>query len=181
MEHDWLNAAQNGDTAAFSKIYDLHVRAVYRYAISMLHEAGDAEDVMQDVFMLAWTKRADIRIVDVSILPWLLVATRNVSLNKLKQRTAAPSPLDNEDEHAVDGPTPEDRAASRQLALMIRSAVDQLTPRDQQLYRLCLVDGLSYQEAATTLGITHGVVRNRLARLRRTLRGNLAPHTEGLL
>ncbi|WP_119868559.1 RNA polymerase sigma factor [Frondihabitans sp. 762G35] len=180
-EQDWLDAARDGDVDAFGRIYDRHVRAVFRYAISIVRDVGDAEDVTQDVFLLAWTRRADIRIVDVSVLPWLLVTARNVSMNRLRQRTKAPNSLEIERERPAAGPTPEDSAARRQLAVMIRSAVDQLSVTDQRLYRLCLVDGLSYEEAATGLGTTHGVVRNRLTRLRRTLRGRLATDTEGLL
>ncbi|MCU1425752.1 MAG: polymerase, sigma-24 subunit, subfamily [Microbacteriaceae bacterium] len=174
-----LEAARRGDQAAFGTLYEAHVRDVYRYALRMLREASAAEDTTQDVFALAWVKRAEIAIVDVSLLPWLLVTTRNLCLNRLKQagRTVE---LDAHAETVDTRASPEAALIDRQLAESIRTAVERLSPSDQELYRLCLVDEVPYGDAAAALGTTTGAVRNRLMRLRRTLRISLATHNEGL-
>jgi RNA polymerase sigma factor (sigma-70 family) len=152
---------------------------VYRYALHMLRDTTGAEDITQDVFTLTWANRARIQIVDQSLLPWLLVTTRNMSLNRLKKTNRADQPSDSAD--AVDHrPGPEAVALDRQLADSIEQAVSRLTDSDQKLYRLCLVDDLSYRDAAAELGTTTGAVRNRLSRLRRALQISLAPHREGL-
>ena len=69
---------------------------------------------------------------------------------------------------------------SRLLAAAIQDAIDDLSSADQTLYYLCITEGFSYQKAADALGVTHAVVRNRLARVRRALQLNLATRNEGL-
>ena len=80
-----LEAASAGDSAAFVRLYEKHISSVYRYALQMLRSVSEAEDIAQEVFILAWVKRTKIRIVDQSVLPWLLVTTRNLSLNRVKR------------------------------------------------------------------------------------------------
>ena len=174
-----LQAVQRGDREAFSELYEEHVRDVYRYALRMLRDTTGAEDITQDVFTLAWIKRAEIIIVDVSLLPWLLVTTRNLSLNRLKRRSYAVA-LDGSEEPVDPRPGPEAAFLDHQLGASIQAAVERLSDSDQKLYRLCLVDELSYQDAAHALGTTTGSVRNRLTRLRRALRISLTTHNEGL-
>jgi len=174
-----LAAARRGDREAFSHLYETHVRDVYRYALRMLRDTSAAEDITQDVFTLAWSKRAEIVVVDVSLLPWLLVTSRNLSLNRIKQsnRTVELAAAAQSPDSAAG---PEATLIDQQLGESIRLAVAGLSAIDQQLYRLCLVDELSYRDAAHVLGTTTGAVRNRLTRLRRSLRLSLATHEEGL-
>ncbi|TFD49597.1 sigma-70 family RNA polymerase sigma factor [Cryobacterium frigoriphilum] len=174
-----LQAIQRGDRAAFGTLYEEYVRDVYHYALRMLRDTAGAEDITQDVFILAWTKRAEIRVVDVSLLPWLLAATRNLSLNRLKRKSYSAT-LDGSTEMIDPRPGPEDVLLDRQLGASIATAVARLSESDQKLYRLCLVDELSYRDAAHQLETTAGAVRNRLTRLRRTLRISLASQNEGL-
>ena len=56
--------------------------------------------------------------------------------------------------------------------------VEGLTPLDQQIFRLCATEGYAYQAAADELGVAHGVVRNRLSRIRTRMRTALR-ETEG--
>ena len=172
-----LAAARSGDREAFGRIYDDHVRPVYRYAFRIVRNTADAEDITQDAFALAWKKRDDLQILDTSMLPWLLVVTRNLSLARSRQRSRTTALLDDASDQARG---PEASAIDRELARSIQDAVELLTPVDQELYRLCVVEELSYQQAAESLGATHGAVRNRLSRLRQALRSTLTPHTEGL-
>lgn len=156
---------------------------MYRYSLHVLGSTHEAEDITQEVFILAWAKRSSIRLADRSLLPWLLVTSRNLSLNRVKQlrRDASRTAPSSADE-ATQGTQPgaDDEAANRMLRQAIDDAVDDLSLTDQTLYFLCLSEGLSYQRAAAVLGTTHGAVRNRLGRLRQSLRTTLAPQREGL-
>jgi RNA polymerase sigma-70 factor (ECF subfamily) len=182
-ESGWLDEARRGDATAFSSLYQTHIRAVYWYALRMLKNAADAEDASHDVFVLAWEKRSTIRIVDQSILPWLLVSTRNLCLNRLKKSGREQA---ERARYAVieDAPDPTRSAAAdlegRELLAAIEDAVGDLSSTDQQLYYLCIDEGLSYADAAAILDTTHQSVRSRLSRLRRALRISLADQKEQL-
>ncbi|RLP74805.1 sigma-70 family RNA polymerase sigma factor [Mycetocola tolaasinivorans] len=174
---DPVDALRAGDRSAFDRIYRTHGSAVYRYAWRMLGSEQDAEELTQDVFVLAWGKRTTIRVVDTSVLPWLLVACRNLGLNRIRSRGAARArfaeSLDERTHPAV--PSAEQEALDAALATEIQAAVEELSGIDQMLYHLCLDEGISYDAAARALGTTTGVVRNRLSRLRQKLRLRLSP------
>ncbi len=179
----WLEDVKRGDSSAFAHLYATHVRAVYWYALRMLKRSEDAEDATHDVFVLAWDKRASIHVVDESILPWLLVCTRNLCLNRLRRSARDLSRRTDEAalENAVSTlPAADAELQNRELAAAITSAVDALTDTDRQLYHLCIDRGLSYADAATALNRSQQSVRSRLFRLRRNLRITLAEQKERL-
>jgi RNA polymerase sigma factor (sigma-70 family) len=165
-----------GDPRAFGDLYRAHIKAVSWYAFHMLEASSDAEDIAHDVFVLAWDKKATIQIADRSLLPWLLVTTRNLCLNRIKKATREKHALFRQ---ADDGTadiqlSPERQAEKRELVAAIADAVADLSTGDQTLYYLCIDEGLSYSAAATAVGTTHSTVRNQLSRLRRSLRVSLA-------
>jgi RNA polymerase sigma-70 factor (ECF subfamily) len=148
----------------------------------MLRSETHAEDTTQEVFVLAWNKRGSIRIVDQSILPWLLTSAQNLALNRLKKSRRESAHLSSQtsaelDVRAVDAESP---GLIQMLGEAIDFAVGELSDMDQILYYLCIDEGLSYAEAASALGTTHGGVRNRLSRVRRLLQIRLAPQKEGI-
>ena len=180
LERKWLKSSDAND---FVQLYDTHITSVYRYALHMLGSVPEAEDIAQEVFVLAWLKRSKIEVVDQSLLPWLLVTTRNLSLNKIKLlgRDARHMSLDSAEALALHPQRgAEDLAIARLLEAAVCEAIEDLSEIDQTLWYLCISEGLSYKKAADLVGVTHGVVRNRLSAVRRTLRLTLATQQEGL-
>jgi RNA polymerase sigma factor (sigma-70 family) len=165
-----------GNPRAFADLYRTHIKAVSWYAFHMLEAASDAEDIAHDVFVLAWDKKATIQLADRSLLPWLLVTTRNLCLNRIKKATREKRALFRQtDDRDTDlSLSPEHHAEKAELAAAITEAVEELSTADQTLYYLCIDEGLSYSAAATAMGTTHSTVRNQLSRLRRNLRVSLA-------
>jgi RNA polymerase sigma-70 factor (ECF subfamily) len=168
-----LTRAQAGDRVAFAGLYDRHVRPVYWQAYSVVHDASEAEDVTQDVFVTTWRRIRAIRTVDGSVLPWLLVTARYTALNAYRRASRR-------SDHALTTDVPEgtDSAVEREVeAALVRAEIDKavatLTPTDRRLFELCVEGDLTYEQAAGDLGVSHAVVRNRLHRLRSRLRADL--------
>ncbi len=61
------------------------------------------------------------------------------------------------------------------LVERVIAEVGTLSALDQQIFRLCAAEGYAYDAAAAELGVTHGVVRNRLSRIRTRLRSTIEP------
>ncbi|MDQ0865288.1 RNA polymerase sigma factor [Arthrobacter globiformis] len=70
-----------GDGEAFRVLYTCHRDRVFRHAYRLSGDRQDAEDVMATAFLELWRLRAKVRVVDGSILPWLLVTTTNTARN----------------------------------------------------------------------------------------------------
>ncbi|UJP10462.1 sigma-70 family RNA polymerase sigma factor [Microbacterium sp. KUDC0406] len=162
-----IRLARRGDRGAFSALYARHAKAVYLYAWSMLRADDDAEDVAQEVFVVAWRRLKQVRVVDSSALPWLLVTARNHARNVIRGRRAA-LPLD-------ESLLPGDATRQERVEELswVRQAVERLGGMDQRIIQLCLVEGYSYDEAAEHLGLSTTALAKRLQRARAGIRLSL--------
>ena len=170
-----LTRAQEGDRSAFTDLYDRHVRPVYWQAYSVVRDAGEAEEVTQDVFVTAWRRIRAITPVDGSLLPWLMVTARYTALNAQRRasRRQRSGPLDDDVlKQGSDSPVEREIEAA-QVRAEIDKAVAALAENDRRLYELCVEGDRTYEQAARELGVSHAVVRNRLHRLRTRLRADL--------
>jgi RNA polymerase sigma factor (sigma-70 family) len=162
---DFVLACREGDLDAFGELYRRHAPTILRYAWSVTGSRASAEDVLQDTFATAWSKRRRATIVDVSLLPWLLAICKNHLRNEVRrlQRRKTTSL-----EQAPELP-------ARDIAQFdwVREAMDALTPEDRRVTELCLVHGLTYQQAADLVGSTPTAVGKRLQRARARLRAQL--------
>jgi RNA polymerase sigma factor (sigma-70 family) len=156
----WM-AARDGDVGAFTVLYRRHATAVVKYAWSILGSQSAAEEALQDTFLTAWEKRSTSRIVDASLLPWLLTVCKNHSRNQLRRARKHSGADAGASEAIQDGP-------SDSLA-WIRAELRKLSAPDRRLCQLCLIEGYTYSEAARILGTTETAVGKRLQRLRARL------------
>jgi RNA polymerase sigma-70 factor (ECF subfamily) len=62
----------DGNGSAFGELFDIHHDRVFRHAYRLVENRHDAEDVTATAFLELWRRRADVRLVDGSVLPWLL-------------------------------------------------------------------------------------------------------------
>lgn len=164
--------AAGGDDDAFRQLYRAYVRPVYWIAHGIVGTAADAEDVAQETFVVAWRKLGALELESESLLPWLATICRFQAANRLRrQRKDRAHTADAVDETIADTVDVEQQVISAALAERIAAELQTLTELDREIFRLCASEGYAYQAAAAELGVSHGVVRNRLSRVRTQLRG----------
>ena len=156
--------------AAFGAVVRRHGGPLYAVAYRWLESPADAEEIVQDAFVLLWRKRSAVRLVGDSALPWLIVTVKHLAANRRRARLRRTR---HEREVPVE-PVVIDVAVERgETADLLRRAFAALPERDAAVARLCLVEDVTYAEAAARLGMTEGAVRNRLSRARARLRRDL--------
>jgi RNA polymerase sigma-70 factor (ECF subfamily) len=162
-----------GDGGAFTLIFDRHRDAVFRHAGRQFQLAHVAEDITAMVFYEAWRRRLFVRMVDGSVLPWLLVTTNYVARNQarherryrnLLSRLPVPGPVDDIAETYSDDDTAQRRAAE------VRQELAKLRPLDRDVLTLCVLEEMSTRQAAEALNIPEGTVKSRLSRAKTRLR-----------
>jgi RNA polymerase sigma factor (sigma-70 family) len=166
------SAARQADERAFAGVFDLHRDRVFRHAMRLADTRADAEDVVAMAFTDLWRRRDDVRVVDGSVLPWLLVTTtnhaRNTGRGKRRYRTMLSGlPHTVEDDAAV---VAVGRIEARERREALRTAIAKLTPTDASLLLLTVIEGMTAADAAIAVGVTHDAARTRLTRARRKLR-----------
>jgi RNA polymerase sigma-70 factor (ECF subfamily) len=172
-DSDLWTQASAGDAEAFGVLFERHGRAIYNYCFRRTGDWALAEDLASAVFLEAWRRRRDVALHEDSLLAWLYgVATnqlRNVHRSLRRHHAALerlPAPPDTPDiADDVVGRLDDER---RMRALL--SSFRQLPAIDQDVLALCVWQELTYEQAATALGVPIGTVRSRLARARRRFR-----------
>jgi RNA polymerase sigma factor (sigma-70 family) len=169
-EIDWTNA-RAGDGEAFGRIFDRHRARVARHARALVPTFVDAEDVVAVAFLEAWRLRRRVRIVDGSVLPWLLVTATNVARNLSRSARRHARALDR-----LPAPDDEDDLGADSTAV---DALRGLSLEDQRVITLCVLYDYTAAEAAETLGVPVGTVKSRLSRARGKLAARVIASSEG--
>ena len=172
---EWARS-MDGDGDAFGALFDRHKDRVFRHACRLVGNRHDAEDVTAVAFLELWRRRRDVRVVNGSVLPWLLVTTSNVARNsqrasrryrqflgRLPREPVAPDATDAAlDLHPFDG-------IDQHLGAALRS----LSGPDLQLVTLIALEDYSVADAAEVLRLTPSAAKTRLHRARHRLRAAL--------
>ncbi len=163
--------AASGSEHAFRTLYRAYVRPVYWLAHRLVGNASDAEDVTQETFLVAWRKLPGLELAGDSLLPWLVTVCRFQASNRIRaQRRDRDHTAAAADESLPSTVDVEQQVIDTEFADRILREVEGLSPLDRDIFRLCATEGYAYQAAAEELGVAHGVVRNRLSRIRTRLR-----------
>jgi len=162
-----------GEAAAFGELFDRRADAIYNFCLRRTADRTAAEDLLSATFLQAWRGRAAVQLVGDSVLPWLYGIAANLTRRHIRgvgrsragmARLPIPRPEPDPAEE-VAGRLDDERRARRALDMLAS-----LPQRDQDLFVLCVWQGLSYEEAAHALGVPVGTVRSRLSRARARLR-----------
>jgi RNA polymerase sigma-70 factor (ECF subfamily) len=166
------DSARAGDPAAFGAIFDLHRNRVFHQALRMAPTIHDAEDVTAATFLEAWRRRQSVRVVDGSVIGWLLVTANYLARNLDRSRRRYRSLLEQMREYEHDR-DPADEVAVRLDAQSmnghVRAALARLSKRDQDIITLCIVQQLTTADAAAVLSVPTGTVKSRLSRAKQRL------------
>ena len=160
--------AKQGDNRAFARLYDQYRRTVYGIAWSITGRAEDAQDVVQDTFLSAFSKIADLK--DARKFPgWVSIIARNLSFDVIARRKR----------HRVD----EQWLRERDLNQPIGNAVDEATrlnllwaslehlgQEERTVVVLHHLTGQDIRTIAESLTIPEGTVKSRLFRARKILK-----------
>jgi RNA polymerase sigma-70 factor (ECF subfamily) len=162
-------------------IYDELVRRLkdrlYGYAMYMLHNPQDAEDVTQEALLRLWTHFDEVRLPRAR--GWALRVTRNLCLDQLRRRRTAGRrdlTVDTEVTEAVADdrqPDPPRATDARQLHARLEEAMKRLPEKQRSVFVLREIQGLKYHEIAQALELPINSVKVYLMRARLGLREEL--------
>ncbi len=174
--------AQAGNAEAFTTLVNQYDRNIYRLALNITGNQADAEDVLQETFLKAYTR---LRLFQghSRFYTWLVRIAINEALMELRRRRAGRSiPLDQpietgEDElpREIEGwdENPEELYAQQELREILAEALERLEPAFRSVFVLRDVEDLSTAETAALLNLSVSAVKSRLMRARLELRERL--------
>ena len=158
-----VQAAQDGDLAAFEVLVRRHQAAVYRVGLRMLDSPPDAQDVTQETFVRAWRSLDRFR-GESSVSTWLYRIVTRRCLDLITARR----PANKFDESQIE-PAGADLSQDAEHRAQLRAVVNAIAglPADQRaVLVLREFEGLSYEQLAEVLGTSVAAVKGRLHRAR---------------
>jgi RNA polymerase sigma factor (sigma-70 family) len=175
-------AASRRDPSAFAALFDRHAVAVHRYLDRRLGR-DRADDLLAEVFRIAFERRDSYRAEQSSARPWLFGIASNLvlkahrherrRLRALARLSAIPVGAASELERV------EETLDARVDVATVAAALLDLDARDREVVILVAWEGFSHDDVALALGIPTGTVRSRLHRARGILRERTAAGGDG--
>jgi RNA polymerase sigma factor (sigma-70 family) len=165
----------HGEGEAFRLLYARHRDRIFRHAYRLSGNRHDAEDIMATAFLELWRRRAKVRIVEGSVLPWLLVTTTNAARNSGRaarryRRLLDSLPRADETDH-----TGQDlyQTAQDVLDRDLARALGALSAEDVHLVSLVVLEEYTIAAAAAVLNLTPGAAKTRMHRARQRMKNAL--------
>jgi RNA polymerase sigma-70 factor, ECF subfamily len=181
-EAELVRRACARDGTAFQIIMERHNRRLYRIARSILKNDSEAEDVVQEAYVKAYTHLSGFR-GDASLATWLARITMHEALGRLRRQrpTVACDSFEPELPPAqiIQFPQiavqvdPERTMAQRQILRLVEQAFDNLPEIFRIVFMARVIEGMSVEETAELLGLKPETVKTRLHRARSLLRDQL--------
>jgi RNA polymerase sigma-70 factor (ECF subfamily) len=177
-----VQAARDGDIAAFEQLIKRYDRNVFRIANHITQNREDAEDVVQEAFLKAYGNLAKFQ-EQSKFYTWLVRIAVNEALMKLRRRKPERTVSLDEDIKTEDdslpreiadwSPNPEQQYTQAELREILSKTIQGLPPGFRTVFVLRDVEGLSTEETAAALELSVPAVKSRLLRARLQLRERL--------
>jgi RNA polymerase sigma-70 factor (ECF subfamily) len=178
-----------GDHAAFDQIMRRYNQRLFRLAVSIMRDAGEAEDVLQESYVRAFYKLGTLS--GSNLGAWLARIVRNEAIDRLRARESRQSHIALEaelDSDTADGATmidnseandwqrsdPQVATEAAQMQTLLERAITELPDAFRSVFMLREVEGLSLEETSEYLGIPAATVKTRDHRARKLLRTYLS-------
>ncbi len=154
-----VRRAIKGDAAAFGKLYELHLRAIYRYIFFRVGNAHIAEDLTEEVFVRAWEAIGSYKPGKHPFTSWLYRIAHNLVVDHQRKRWEEPLDTTETTNRPSRTIPPEELVVLRQDVVMLIGAVQTLEQEEQDVLILRFVEGLSHRDVAKAIGKSEGASR----------------------
>jgi RNA polymerase sigma-70 factor, ECF subfamily len=174
-EPDLIERAKQGDQQAFRKLVELHQRFAYSVAYRIVGNSSDAEDVVPEVFIKLWRNIAKYRF-EIKLTTWLYKIITNQCLDHLKSASSKQKSMNQElkfNLQVSDGIDPEKQFSDQELVEVITTLARRLTPKQQAVFVLRDLEGLSVEEVCEILDMPSGKLKSNLYYARMKIREDL--------
>lgn len=169
-EEELLPLLTEGDRLAFKQLYTSYYRSIFGHALKFTKSADLAEDIVQDVFLKIWENRAMLSEVQ-HFKSYLFAICKNMTLNLLARASREAKIM----EQIIYGAQKfhldsENKLQQLEYEKLLLEAIEQLPPQRRLIFRLCKIDGKSYEEVAAQLGVTTGTINDHIVKGNRSVK-----------
>jgi len=170
------------DADALAALYDRHAARLMGLAHRILGDTGEAEEVLQEVFLYVWRSASSFDASRGTVLAWLLVVTRSRAIDRVRSRRPMSRAVRQDLDEISNTPAAQDveaDSATRQWESLCRSAIADLPADQRRVLELAYFGGLTHQEIAEKTSTPLGTVKTRARLGLMKLRERIRPYLRG--
>lgn len=163
LNAEFIKLLKKGDMTAFDAIYKKYSRRLFGFVFRYVKQEADTEEIIQEVFIKIWQSREKIKDGS-SFESFLFTVAHNATVNLLKKRATEQKYI----EHVKSLQRTEqayeltDEIHYKELQQKFQGLLNELSPRQKEIFQLSRDEGLSHKEIAEKLGISVNTVKNHL-------------------
>ncbi|MEP6564248.1 MAG: sigma-70 family RNA polymerase sigma factor [Mesorhizobium sp.] len=152
------------DRAAFDLLYRQTSAKLFGVCLRVLHDRGDAEEALQEVFVKVWTKADRFAVSDLSPISWLVAIARNHAIDRIRARRKPAADIDAALDVADPAPGPEATVVAGGESERIYQCLDELEQDRAAAVRGAYLNGESYADLAERHKVPLNTMRTWLRR-----------------
>jgi RNA polymerase sigma-70 factor, ECF subfamily len=148
---------------AFDLFYERYAQIIFNLCIRILKDEGEAQDVLQEIFIQIWRDASRFDPVRASVKTWLFTIARSRSLDRYRSRRAIASRLQDRSSGKIQRiPGKEDPQTRTLMQQYARKALAQLNEEQRIVLELSYYEGLTQEEIAAQLNEPLGTIKSRI-------------------
>ena len=158
-----VNVAK-GDEQAFAELYRATSPRVYGVIVRMIHDRGEAEDILQEIYATAWRRADTFDPARGSAITWLITLGRNRTIDRMRQHREELLGENDPAEIADEAPTPASAAEFSEERRRLEQCLERLEPQQGRAVREAFFTGATYSELAQRLAVPLGTMKSWIRR-----------------
>lgn len=142
---------------------------LFRVALRIVADRAEAEDIVQETLIRVWSKREEWAQLE-SVEAFCLTVVRNLAIDRAEKASKQCSDLPSDYDCAEEGADPYDRLVSKEQLHLVHELMNQLPEQQRTIMQLRDVEGKSYREISSIMGLTEEQVKVYLFRARQKVK-----------
>lgn len=175
MDNGHMTIYNTDTTVQFEQVFKEHFKRLHAYASTILKDADDAEEMVQNVFFKLWEKREKLEELQ-SVAAYLYRAVHNECMNFLKHEKVKTAYEAHAVHHGNISSAAEDTAGKKELEQRVQSALNDLPEQCRTIFQMSRFEELKYREIADRLGLSVKTVENQMGKALKILRTKLSDY-----
>lgn len=161
------------DSSAFKAVYERTSAKLYGIALRLMRDEAEAQDVLQDVYVLVWRNARSFDPAKAGAITWLATLTRNKAIDRLRCMRIPADEIEAASAVADDSPSSFELLEQEEDSSRLRNCLDELEERARTMIRLAFFEGSTYPELAKRAGVPLPTMKSWVRRGLQLLRGCL--------
>lgn len=159
-----LTQTGKGDEKAFAQLYACSSGKLFGVCLRMLHDRGEAEEALQDIFTTVWRRASSFDAARASAMTWLITLSRNKTIDRLRKRRESSAGDDAIADLADDGPGPVAQAQMSEDQRRLNECLQELESQHRDAVREAFFSGATYNELAERIAVPLGTMKSWIRR-----------------